>query len=172
MLLLQEIQFHCWGFSFLAMCTMFSVCPCIIYTLISCLFFFFLTHVVFQVLGLMHSHQFPCFCLGFSVVHFKNGPEYLKRGTSQVFIPFHEISAKKFGFERFSCSSDVLLPYNFFISVCCVCFQYSQVPLIFFLSKFPDVFSAFTVLFLPAFFSLPFFHYQHGTFLTPNFIKN
>ena len=54
-------------------------------------------------------------CLSFSLVHFKKGSEYLKRGTVQSFFySFDEISSAEFAFKEFSFFSEVLFPYFFF----------------------------------------------------------
>ena len=50
-------------------------------------------------------------CLSSSLVHFKNGPEYLMRGTAQVFIPLISFLQHSF----VSSSFLILLRYSFFI---------------------------------------------------------
>ena len=80
-------------------------------------FLFFLIHIVCQhhlwdVMPYAWSQVFFwSICLSSSLVHFKNGPEYLTRGTAQVFVPLIRFLLHSF----VSSSFLVLLIYCFLI---------------------------------------------------------
>ena len=84
--------------------------------------FSFLTHTIYVISGMwgfMHRHDFSyswSICWSFSLVHFKNGPEYLMRRTVQVFILFRRYLPYCLASRSFL----VLLRYSFFsfISAC------------------------------------------------------
>ena len=52
-------------------------------------------------------------CLSYSLVHFKNGPEYLTSGDSPGIYPFNKVPAIEFCLEQFSGSSEIFF-FNFF----------------------------------------------------------
>ena len=108
----------------------------------------------------MHISSSSCYktlpppCLSFLIVYFKNGSEYLTSGTVSVFIPF-----MKFVFEKFSCSSEVLLS-NFFFHIClydAIRFQYFQIFVILFFYKCSDAFLYLVLLFFLSFLFTTFF---------------
>ena len=72
----------------------------------------------------------------YDFLHFKNGPEYITSETAQMFNPFDKISATQLGFKKLSRSSDVLFFLFSSIFFNGVCFQYFQVVVVFFLSKY------------------------------------
>ena len=80
-------------------------------------------------------------CLSFSLVHFMNGPRYLRKGTAKTFIPLMRFLL----YSLVSSSFLVLLRYSFlnffhlylFDSIC---FQYSQIFLSFLFSEHTDLF--------------------------------
>ena len=104
----------------------------------------------------------------FSLVHFKNGPEYLTRGTAQVFI-----SLIRFLLQRlFSRSFLVYLRYTFFSFNLGlfdgVRFQYFQVLVIFLFSKRSDSF-LFCQFYSFCCLSFSASHYKHVTFFYAKF---
>ena len=102
---------------------------------------------------------------------FKNGPEYLTRGTVLLLVVFLRFLLQRFVSRRFL----VLLWYSsyFFFHLCLfdgVSFQYFKIQIIFF-SASVLILSWFCNS-IPSTISLfPIFHYQHGRFLLviPNF---
>ena len=61
-------------------------------------------------------------CLSSSLVHLRKGPEYLTRGTAQVFIPLMRFLQESF----VSSSFRVLLRYSFrIVSFICTCLMVS-----------------------------------------------
>ena len=104
-------------------------------------------------------------CHNTSLVYFNNGPEYITRITAQVFIPLIRFLL----LSLVSRSFRVCLRYAFlvfsFISTCLIviCFQYSQVLVIFFFSKCSDSFLVWR--FYPfRYFSFSTFYYKHAIF--------
>ena len=55
-------------------------------------------------------------CWSSSLDHSTNGPEYLTKGTAQVFIPLMKFLLQSVGFKKFSCSFQVLFSYFSFFS--------------------------------------------------------
>ena len=113
----------------------------------------------------MYCHQFSCPFIHLSefFAYNWNDTEYLTRGTTQMmrFLLQNLVSRS---------SSEVLFSY-FFFYLClfdCVCFQYSQVRVIFLLSKYSDSFLI-SQFYSFCCFSLSTFHYQHGTFFQARF---
>ena len=104
-------------------------------------------------------------CLSFSIVHFKNGPEYLTRESAQMIIPLMKFLLQSLVSRSFL----VLLRYSFpifflhFILFVGVCFQYSQGLEIFLLSLCCHAFLIWSFYSFCCF-SFPIFHYEHGTF--------
>ena len=101
--------------------------------------------------NLMHRHDFSC-----SLMHllkfFKNTPEYLTRGTAQMFITLMK-------FLQYSLVSSSFLLFNFFFHLVLfdgICYQYSQVLVIFLFYIDSDFFLDLVVLFLPSFVIFPF----------------
>ena len=103
------------------------------------------------------------------LVAFKDGPEYLTKVTSQVFISFDEIPW--LGFEKFSWSSEIFffLFFLFISSPFCdsVRFQYSRVLLGFLFSEFSDSFLIKQFYFYRYLFFLT-FHFKVAQFSMPN----
>ena len=141
-------------------------------------------HALFLLLFLIHfsdvrhRHHFPCplfICLNFSLVHFKNDPEYLSKvyillmrflqqslvsrsflvHLRYFFLIFSFISLCPMVFTsnilKFSCSSEVLFSY-FFFHFCLFDDVRFQVLVIFLFSKRSDAFLMWIVSILPLFF--------------------
>ena len=90
-------------------------------------------------------------CLRSTLVHFKNGPEYLTRQITQVFVPFIRVLLYSLVSSSFLFSYITLFIF-FSFSFDCVCFQYS---LVFSLSV--QIFSWFGSSIHSAFCHFPFF---------------
>ena len=98
-----------------------------------------------------------------SLVHFKIGPEYLTKETAQAFILLMKFLLQSLVLRN----CFVLLRYSYFFFLHLldgVCFQYSQVLVVFLFFKCSDSF-LFSYFYSLGWFSFPTLHYEHGTFL-------
>ena len=102
-------------------------------------FFYTYIYIIFAVEGLVHSHQFPCplvFLSEFLRWKLKKMPRvHYKRNYKEVYS-FDEISASKFAFEKFCCSSGKHFSFIFLSSLH---FQWCQLPIFQSCCNFPSV---------------------------------
>ena len=110
--------------------------------------------------------------LSFPLVHFQNDPKYLKKRKTQVLISFDEISTAEVDFGKFSRSSEVLFSFSFFFCLRLfdgICFQYSQILVIFLFSQCSGSFLFWQFYFFH-FCLLPLFIKSMAYFSKPNYI--
>ena len=116
----------------------------------------------------MHRHEFSFLWSIFSsLVHFKNGPKYLTRGTAQVFIPLMWFLLYSLVSSIFIRSLEINFFFNFHLFDA-IHSQYPNVLVSFLFSERSDfvliwLFNSFRDL------SFSTFHYLHGTFINAKF---
>ena len=106
-------------------------------------------------------------CENFFHVHFNNGPEHLTEGDCLGINSFDEISAAELGFQKFS-PSELFFSKFFLCLFDDVCFEYSQVLVIFLLSKGSNIFLA-RQFYSFCCFSFSLLYYEHDIFFNPKF---
>ena len=83
----------------------------------------------------------PSICLSSSLVYFKNGPEYLTKGTAQVFIPSMRFLLQILVLENFSFVGGIFFSFSFYLRLYDgIRFQYSPALVMFLSSKKSDSF--------------------------------